>query len=207
MSDYISDAEFRAYIKDGSALEPDAVSAAITAASRAVDAFCDRDFADAGVVSARKFVPCSGYEVDVDDFSTTTGLLVAVDTGYDETYARTLTIGTDFRVEPVNQRRGGIAWPYDRLGASGPSVSLGYVFPVPVTGRPYTVRVTARWGWATVPEPIKHATKILAARYYKLGEAPFEQAGFGEFGVLTVRPPRAAIQLMQPYARAVVAVA
>jgi hypothetical protein len=207
VTDYITDAEFRAYIHDGSAFDPDAVGAAITAASRAVDAYCDRTFDDAGTVSARKFVPCSGYEVEVDDFSTVTGLIVATDTGYNETYGRTLTIGTDFRAEPVNQRRGGIAWPYDTLSAAGSAISYAYIFPVPIVGRPYTVRVTARWGWATVPEPVQQATKVMAAQYYKLGEAPFGVAGFGEYGSIRVRDNPIASNLLRPYARAAIAVA
>ena len=204
MSDYISEAEFRAYIHDGSAFDPDAVGAAITSASRAVDAFCDRDFADAGSVSARKFAPCSGYEVEVDDFSTTTGLLVATDTGYNETYGHALTIGTDFRVEPVNQRRGGLAWP---THATRPARDLVGV-RVPGPDRRTALRSGLRgWGWATVPEPVKQATKVMAAAYYKMGEAPFGVAGFGEYGAIRVRDNPVAANLLRPYARAAIAVA
>ena len=63
------------------------------------------------------------------------------------------------------------------------------------------VQIIGTYGWPSVPEGIKQATKILAARYYKLGDAPFDVAGFGEYGSIRVSVPKTAMEVMRPYAR------
>ncbi|WP_327180458.1 phage gp6-like head-tail connector protein (plasmid) [Streptomyces sp. NBC_01335] len=64
-----------------------------------------------------------------------------------------------------------------------------------VRGRPITsltagswpagrVRVTARWGWPQVPDEIRQATLIQAARLYRRKDSPEGVAGSAEWGVM-----------------------
>lgn len=49
--------------------------------------------------------------------------------------------------------------------------------------RPGIVRVTAQFGYATIPTEITEATLILASRFFKRTEAPLGVAGASQFGV------------------------
>jgi len=151
----------------------------LAGASREVEDHTSRQFNDAGEVSARVYVPTSRCLAEVDDFHTIAGLIIETDesdTGsYDLTWAT-----TDYQLEPLNGIVDGqIGWPFYDIKA----VASKY-FPF---GRRAGLRVTAQWGWASVPDPVKDATLILAAESFKLREAPFGVAGFGEFGVVRVR--------------------
>lgn len=206
---YITTDQLGAYLKITSTSETEALQAAIDSASSAVDAACGRYFTDDGAVSARYFTPWDPFEVPTDDFSTTSGLIVQTDTGYNGTYGTTLTLNTDFFVDPVNQRVGSLPWPYTSLQSTGVnSGSFGYLFP-PRTQffRRPTVKITAQWGWASVPDPVVQATKVLAAEEYKLSDAPLGVAGFGEYGAVRVRENPKVRALLLPYMKSPVAVA
>jgi hypothetical protein len=193
---YISIAEFRSYIHDPSVLDTGPAANAISAACREVDGICGRSFYQS--TSVRYFWPDSYYCCQIDDLATTTGLIVQTDTGYDGTYAQTLTINTHFVPEPRNQTQGGVTgWPYTELT----SVLTSQWFPIRRYGFRETVKVTGTWGWAAVPDPVKQATFVIAAQLYKLGDAPFGNAGFGEFGVMRVREIPIVGQLLGPYSK------
>lgn len=200
MTDYIALTELRAYLHDGSVLDSGPAAAAVTAASRMVDTICGRYFSQDSTVSARYFWPDSSGSVCIDDLSTTTGLLVEVDTAGDGTWSQSWTITTDFYLEPINQTQDGISgWPYTSIQAT-----LGNKYFPTRTHYSYlrpTVKVTGKWGWAAVPDPVKQATFVIAAQLYKLGDAPFGNAGFGEFGVMRVREIPMVNQLLGPFSK------
>lgn len=195
-TDYINDQEFRDYIKSKGTEQSDLISDAITAASRAADAYCGRHFY---VVenTTRYFCADGFYCVQFGvDLANTTGLTVLVDSDGNGTYDDTWTFDTDFILEPVNQISNGITgWPYTKLRAIGsktfPTVTLPAQRPA--------VKVTGNWGWTDVPTPVKQAVKVIAAQYYKLAEAPLGVAGFGDFGVVRVRDNPQASSLLAPY--------
>lgn len=180
--------------------EDTVLTAVLASATAAVNSFCDRQFNDAGTTSAREYRPATCDHVDVDDFSTTTGLIVAVDTGGDGTYATTLT-ASDYLTEPLNGIvNGQPGWPYSEI------VHLTGRWPTPRTKRP-TVRVTARWGWTAVPAPVKQATLIMAHETARQKEAPGGIGGFSDFGIIRVRDNPFAARLLMPYDRHPVMVA
>lgn len=151
----------------------------LAGASREVEDHTNRQFNDAGAASARVYIPTNRNLAEVDDFHTITGLTIETDESdsgsYDLTWAT-----TDYQLEPLNGVVDGQpGWPYYDIRAVASKC-----FPF---GRRAGLRVTARWGWAAVPYPVKDATLILAAESFKLREAPFGVAGFGEFGVVRVR--------------------
>ncbi len=207
MTDYIQPEELRAYIGSDTTNFEDLIQLCCTAASRSIEGICGRSFVDAGSVSARRFSPCDPYYVDVDDFSTTSGLIVQTDTGYNFSYGTTLTLNTDFFVEPVNQLRGALPWPYTRLVATALS-NLTYPFP-PLTRawRQPTIQVTARWGWAAVPAPIKDACLMAGAQLFKLKDAPDGFVGIDGWGPTKVKENALIRATVADYTKSIISVA
>lgn len=168
------------------------LTSSVLSASREIDAWCGRQFNDAGTATARVFAAAGCTLAMVDDFSAITGLVVATDGNDDGVYETTWVAG-DYELEPLNGVVAGMSgWPYWRIRAVG-----SRTFP---TGRRRAVvQVTARWGWTAVPAPVKEACLMIAAETFKAGDAPFGVAGFGEFGPVRVRMNSQAQTLLAPY--------
>jgi hypothetical protein len=207
MANYITVDQLRDYMADTSNLDEANMTSAVVAASRRVDTLCGRYFSQDAAVSDKFFAPDNWWVCDLKDtsgqrwdLSTTTGLVVACDQGYNGSYAVTLNNGTDFYTEPVNGFRFGQAgWPIERLVALSNS---GSVFPIPVAGFKPTVKITGRWGWAAVPDSVIQATLVEALGIYKRKSAPFGIAGQGDFGSIRVRDDPLVLELLEPYVRA-----
>lgn len=196
----------KSYLKIEDTADDDELNDALNNASRNIEKFCGRQFNDAGSASARVYYPESWRVAAVDDFSTTTGLVVKTDEGDDGTFETTWA-AADYQVEPLNGVVDGeTGWPYNRICSTGtrwfPGPVAGYV----VSYRP-SVEITARWGWTAVPAPVKQACLIIAAETFRLKEAPFGVAGYGEFGVVRVRDNPMAASRLAPYRRNPVMVA
>lgn len=199
---YITLNEFQSYIAPGVTLgsgENVQMEAAITAACRSIDAYCGRRFYLDAAPTARYYRPDSAYCAEVDEFATTSGLVVAVDTNDDGTYDQTWTLNTHYRLEPVNSERNGITgWPYYELHTLN-------VRTFPTIGwRPYSISVTAQWGWAATPDPVKQSTFIKAARIYRRAYTPEGFAAGEAFGAIRVssREDPDVVMLLGPYVKA-----
>lgn len=192
---YVSVDDLRAYLNIGDPLDDDLVAAVSAAAQNIVDQHCGRQFNDAGTTSARVYAP-DGRFVHVDDFSTTSGLAVAI--GSNGSFTETLTINTDFHLEPLNGIVSGVTgWPYKRIVTSGRCM-----YPGP------TVQVTARWGWAAVPDGVQTAVKIQAASVLDRRNSPNGTIGTGDF-IFEMRRAKldpTVLMLLQPYVRTELAV-
>lgn len=199
---YATLAELRAWTGVDDSLDDDILSSALTSAELAVETWCGRKFTqDAGVTAARMrpeaydwlylpaFRPGGTSTADV---STLTDLVVKTDDNDDGTFETTWTITTDFEVEPFDGP------PFHKIIAVG---SRWF----PTTLRRPSVKVSARWGWAAVPEPVKHATLILAGEYAKLKDAPFGVVGFGDFGPVRIRQNPKVAELLSRYQHPMVA--
>jgi hypothetical protein len=187
-----------AELKDRLGIEDDAdddrASDALASASREIESACSRQFNWAATASARLYYPHDSCWATVDDFHTTTGLVIATDEGDDGTYETTWT-AADYQLEPLNGVVAGEqGWPYFKIRAMR---SRWF----PTWGRRAPLQVTAQWGWADVPAPVKQACLILAAETLKLKDAPFGVAGFGEFGVVRVRDNPMVAKKLAPYMR------
>ncbi|MEU8379775.1 hypothetical protein [Streptosporangium sp. NPDC048865] len=175
------------------AVDDDDLAAALAAVSRGIEKFCHRQFNKAETATARLFTPTWAAMVRVDDFHTTTGLVIATDPGGDATFGTTLEI-SQYELHPLNGIVDGEeGWPYSTIRGV-----LRSTFPC--TGRA-SLRVTAQWGWAAVPAPVRQACLILAAECFKLKDAPFGVAGFGEYGVVRIRQNPIASGMLAPYRR------
>lgn len=140
------------------------ISAAIIAASRAIDGICRRRFyPDADANQVRYYTPDQSRWVETDDIVTLTSLKTDDDGTF--AFANTWTLNTDFIVEPLNAAADGDPYTAVRALPSG-----AFVF-YPSLAR--SVKVTGKFGWAVVPDEVVQATTILAARLFKIArEAP-----------------------------------
>lgn len=173
----------RAELSLGSTTAYDArIETAISAASRQIDSYCGRFFYQDSALTNRTYFADTYTEVEVDDISTTTGLVVKTDQDDDGTFETTLTITTNYILLPTNAAASYPIEPYTciRLADSGISA-----FPRSYSGRP-GVQVTAKFGWPAVPDDVKKACIIQAAQLYKATDAVFGGLNF-DGSILRVR--------------------
>jgi hypothetical protein len=131
--------------------DPDLVRI-VDVVTRNIEHHTGRQFNDAVTPSARLYRPVEYHRVDVDDFHTTTGLVVATDEENDGVYD-TVWASTEFQAEPLVRS---VGWPYEALR------QVGYTRSFPLYGPRARVQVTARWGWAAVPAEVEQACEIRA---------------------------------------------
>lgn len=142
------------------------VELSISAASRNIERHTGRRFWQDGSVVVREYHADDAGLVYVDDISTTTGLIVKTDTAGTGTFATTLTINTDFLLYPLNAGDDTPARPWTTIRIAGGS---GYWFPTDAD-RP-GVQVTAKFGWAAVPDEVKLACVFQAQMLYASKDA------------------------------------
>lgn len=190
---YITKTELAAYLGVSRDDKDQLLSDACDSASAWVNDQCQRDFNQETTATARVYEATSWTRLDVDDFYTTTGLIVAVDDSDNGTYATTWTLATDYTLKPFNGIEAGqVGFPYRQIVAVG-----SRSWPCR-TGRP-RVQVTAKWGWTEVPQSVIQAATIYAAELYKLKDAPLGVAASTEFGPLSVREVPQAYKLLRQF--------
>lgn len=163
----------------------------LASSSTDINRWCHRQFGRAEVASARTFTP-GRSGVDVHDFWTLQDLSIVPYLG--------TTAGTPWDVslltfEPldgiVDQVPG---WPYNRIcGGLGGHPLMANLFYAAST-----VQVTARWGWAAIPENVNTACLILAAADNKAQDTPFGVSAFGDYAV-RIRSNPIAQEKLEPY--------
>ena len=154
----------------------------IESASRSIDRIANRRFYADAAASARKYRAYNDLFVYVDDISSTTGLVVKIDDDGDGTFETTLTINTDFLVEPLT------AASKDRPFTQLTIVNTTFSWPIFPglfsNGLRPGVEVTAKYGWPAVPDDIETATQILTADLYKRKDSPGGILGLGDLGAV-----------------------
>jgi hypothetical protein len=169
--DYITLEELKHNLSmEGEDFADDTLTLAIAAASRMVEhAASGRTFGKSAAGTVRFFTAASYGSVRLGDVVALTE--VATDPAGDNTFSEVWT-PADYRLTPLNAAADGD--PYKRLESTGAKV-----FPL-CHG---AVRLTGTFGWPRVPDEIKQATSILAARLAaRAREAPMGVAGFGADG-------------------------
>lgn len=166
--DYATAAELKAYLRISDADDDAQIALAITAASRAVDQYTNRQFGLVAAAEARKYTAfwdrnrCR-YVVPIDDLMTQVGLTVAVAAGAVDV----------FDLKPANSVAVGRPWT---------ELVVAPAAAVKPTITQDAVTVTAKYGWTTVPDTVKQATLLQASRIFKRRDAPFGVAGSPELG-------------------------
>lgn len=150
------------------------LQAVLTDVSRQIDDICGRRFYLDSVATARSYRTVRSVVADrdgdgliVDDIGSTSGLVVEIGGG-----TSWVTV-TDYEAEP------------------GTAPSDGS--PITLLRRPLgtwrwarLVRVTARWGWPSVPDPVARATLLQAGRMYRRKDSPEGVLGSSEWGPVRV---------------------
>ena len=155
------------------------IDLACSAATQMIQQYCQRQFTTDDTATARVFVPEDAFLVLTEDFYTTSELVVQTDPGLDGTWSQTWS-STDYQLEPLNQETYGEAWPYHTIR---PIESLWF----PLDYGRVTVKVTAKWGWASIPAAVKQAAILQAITIFKSADAPFGATPFADTGILRLR--------------------
>jgi hypothetical protein len=150
--DYITVDQLKAYNKINDTKDDAELALAVTAASRAIDTFCGRQFGKVDAPEERfyeaKYDRHRGmYVVQIDDLATVEGTLLngeELDTA---------------NLYPRNAVAKGKVWEELRVESAG------------------EVSITAPWGWPAVLNTIKFATKLQADRFAQRRDSPFGIAG------------------------------
>lgn len=194
----ITAAQLKTRLGIGDTTDDTAAGEAVLAASRALEKYCNRAFGRQETATARVYpVPRTSQTICVDDFWTTSGMSVAIDTAGDGTYATAWT-SAYYQLEPLNGMADGESgWPYSRI------VATNYFTLVAYYGRVRApIQVTAKWGWAAVPAGVLSAAYLLSMDYLALKDARFgQQGGTGDFGPWRVQENKRAMAMLAPYRR------
>lgn len=170
---------------------------AIDACSRAVDQHCKRSFAHPSTsATARVFEANYGNYVEIHDAESIT--TVETDDDRNGVFETTWAAG-DWQPQPFNAPTLPEPEPFTEIRAVG-----SRRFPLSVTGgRLGLVRVTAVWGWPSVPASVKQATLLVMARIVKRKDSPEGVAGFDQWGVVRIdkRTDPDAAQMLIPYVK------
>lgn len=175
---YLTLAEIKEVLNIEDVADDNLLERAVEGASRAIDNFTQRRFFLDAVDASRRFTAENLALVFIDDLTTLTQL--ATDEDGDGIF-ETVWDPTDFRLEPVESDLDGE--PFTRIKKTVPSLLR---FPLFEAG----VEVTGKFGWPSVPTPIKQATSILTVRHFKRKDAPFGIAGASDdLGILRFSSP------------------
>lgn len=147
---------------------------AIESASRAIDAYTNRNFYSSGTAT-RYYSPTNNAVCETDDIAEFVHLKTL---DANDTFTVTWT-ATDYQLEPLNGIVDGVATPYTRIRAIG-----DYLFQE-LEGEA-TVEVKAVFGYLAVPIEVKNACLIQSSRLMKRLDSPLGVAGFGDIGVIRV---------------------
>lgn len=180
---------FKAWLGIGDAIDDAVLERTVEAASRMIDGYCRRRFYTDAVPSVHYYRSNDGWRVYTADFLTTESVTVVTDDNDDSAFETTWT-AAEYQLEPANGQT------YTAIAA------LTRRFPVYRSGR-NAVKVTATWGFPTVPVQITEATLILGSRLFKRKDSPEGIIGFGELGGLRITPnDKDVCALIQPYVKA-----
>lgn len=146
--DYITTAEAAAYLRIDDSVDDVELGIWVTAASRAIDLRCNRQFGSLAAPAARTFRRAPYYEpnsgmwlLGIDDVQTSAGLLVG---------------GVSYATSSAT------LFPDSAPGDGVPWTALAFL-TMPYgswPGAPNPVVVTAQWGWTAVPTQVKGACKL-----------------------------------------------
>lgn len=168
--DYITSADVKAYLRVTDTVDDAQFSGWATAASRAVDRACNRQFGSVAAPVARTYRRPPAYDpttglfvLDIDDVQSSAGLLVN-----GTAYASSVTT-----LMPDNAPADGRPWT--RLGFTS--------WPVMQSpGGPIVNVITAAWGWTAVPVQVVQACLLQCARWNFRRDAPSGVAGSPDQG-------------------------
>lgn len=176
----------KAYLSISDSTDDTILETMVESASRSIDRIANRRFYLDANASSRQYRAYNDVFAYVDDIGTTSSLVVAIDEDGDGTFETTLTLNTDFILDPLTAPS--LSRPYTQLTM----VNTTYTWPIFPgmfsNGLRPGVQVTARWGWPSVPDDIEMACQILTADLYKRKDSPGGVLGLGDLGAIRMSP-------------------
>lgn len=161
---YVSATVLKTTLGIGSTYADADIITAVEAASRACDGYKDTRFW--ATTEARYYTgdPCERM-LDIDAVAASATATVVVDINGDGTYETTWTNTTDYYMAPINAVAD--SQPFTQLFLSQ---TAGRTFP----RYDNAIKITASFGWPSVPGGVTQATSILAGRLLKRArETPY----------------------------------
>lgn len=151
---------------------------ALESVSDEIEQHCNRQFNKQVGATPREFEIENYRQVVIDDLWTTTDLVIETSStgvSYDTTWSL-----TDYELHPLNGVVSGQpGWPYNKVVPRSTGIRR--------LVRGTRLRVTAQWGWAAVPAPVKQACLIMAGATFQIKDAPFGVAGSDQWGSIRVK--------------------
>lgn len=194
---YASLADLRDWLGVGDSVDDAEYSTVLASASRSVSSHCKQSFEGDTTATARRFFADTWQVVRLTNsvIGDTTDMVVKTDATDAGTFATTL-LTTDYLTLPLDGvgNDGTTGWPVTALQRVGGGVS----WPTSRYGRPL-IEVTARWGWAAVPDPVKTATLMLAAAWHQRRATVAGQGGFENFFASAITEDSTVEDLLRPY--------
>jgi hypothetical protein len=168
--DYITATDVAAYLRVDDTVDNAEFGVWATAASRAIDKRCNRQFGQLSTPAARTYRRPAVYDpstglwlLEIDDVQDVTGMLVN-----GVAYASSGAV-----LQPDNAPADGVPW--ERMGfTTCPTLS----YP----GAPVANVLTARWGWSAFPSQVVAAAKLQCARWNARRDSPYGIAGSPDQG-------------------------
>lgn len=186
--------QLREHMSDVQDVAPnDLLVRALNASSRWIDELCGRKFWLDETVTVRTYKPCEIDIAWIDDIGSTSGLIIATDTGDDGTFETTWD-AADYELEPGNADSGGGAYAWWRLVTVGTK-------RFPTAGLRKSLRITALHGWSAIPPAVEEACLLRAYALYKRRSSPTGIQGFEGFGMRTTRDDPDIRALLAPYVK------
>jgi hypothetical protein len=195
---YATLAEAKSFLSISDSVDDTLLENMIEAASRSIDRIANRRFYLDSTASARQYRVSSPVILYTDDIGTTTGLIVETDDDGDGTFETTLTLNTDYIMDPLTALS--LGRPFTQITV----VSTTNTFPIFPglfqNGLRPGVQVTAKFGWPSVPDDINQACLILTADLYKRKDSPGGILGLGDLGAIRMSPlGRDVTQIVRAY--------
>ena len=172
---YTTLADVRNALQIEDSLDDNDIQAAILAASRMIDDYCQRGFYQEGTLASpvvKYYTPVNPWYLEIDDLIQPTE--VATRANQTGPFNTIWDLDTDLMYEPINNPE--IGRPVTRLLAV-----TRYVFPYFF---PQTVKITGVWGYSSIPYEVELACKIQASRLFIRKQSPFGIAGSVELGTV-----------------------
>ena len=183
--------EVKAALRLSDSIDDTLLENAIEGASRRIDGYCGRFFYKTSATAVPLFAN-NAYRLMTTDISSTTGLIVKLDDDGDGTFETTLTLNTDYIVEPTDyivQQR-----PIRTITMVG-----GYTFPMFYIPSECGVQITAQWGWNAVPDDVREACVLLSIRQFARYNAALGVLAFADMAIAVRAVDPDVRDLLQPY--------
>lgn len=195
---YATLAEAKGFLSITDSVDDTLLENMIEAASRSIDRIANRRFYLDSTASARQYRVSSPVILYTDDIGTTSSLVVKTDDDGDGVFETTLTLNTDYIMDPLTALS--LGRPFTQITI----VSTSNTFPIFPglfqNGLRPGVQVTARFGWPSVPDDINQACLILTADLYKRKDSPGGILGLGDLGAIRMSPlGRDVTQIVRAY--------